>query len=74
MILIISKKPLLLSSGSLLRYHRLSRRRRRRWAGKLAREKIPKMKSTHVQTHARNLVTIVGAVEEHWTSQHWDMA
>jgi hypothetical protein len=73
-ILIISKKPLLLSSGSLLRDHRLGRSRRRRWAGKLTREKISKMKPTHVQTHARNLVTIVGAVEEHRTSQHWDRA
>jgi hypothetical protein len=46
-----------------------------RWqAGKLANEKIPETKSTHVQTHARNLVTIVGAIEEHRTSQHWDMA
>jgi hypothetical protein len=71
-ILIISKKPLLLSSGSLLRDHRLSRSQRRRRAGKLAREKIPKTKSTHVQTHVRNPVTIVGAVEEHRTSQHWD--
>jgi hypothetical protein len=69
-ILIISKKTFLLSSGSLLRDHRLSRNRRRRLAGKLTREKIPKMKSTHVQMHARNPVTIVGAVEEHQTSQH----
>jgi hypothetical protein len=64
-ILIISKKPLILSSGSLLRDHRLSRRRR---AGKLTHEKIPKTKSTHVQAHVRNPVTIVGAVEEHRTS------
>jgi hypothetical protein len=70
-ILIISKKLLLLlSSGSLLRDHRLSRSRRRRQAGKLTREKIPKTKSTHVQTHARNPVTIVGVVKEHRTSQH----
>jgi hypothetical protein len=47
-ILIISKKVLLLSSDSLLRDHRLSRSQRRRRAGKLAREKIPKTKSTHV--------------------------
>jgi hypothetical protein len=40
----------------------------------LAREKIPKTKSTHVQTHARNPVTIVGAIEEHRASQHWDRA
>jgi hypothetical protein len=68
--LIISKKLLLLSSDSLLRDHMLSRSRRTRRAGKLAREKIPKMKSTHV----RNSVTIVHAIEEHQTSQHWDMA
>jgi hypothetical protein len=74
MILIISKKLLLLSSGSLLRDHRLSRSRRRRQAGKLTHEKIPNMKSTHVQTHARNPVTIVDAVEEHRTSQYWDGA
>jgi hypothetical protein len=73
-ILIISKKLLLLSSGSLLRDHRLSRSRRRWRAGMLAREKIPKTKSTHVQTHARNPVTIVGAIEEHRASQHWDRA
>jgi hypothetical protein len=73
-ILIISKKPLLLSSGSLFRDHRLNMSQRRRRAGKLAREKIPKMKSTHVQTHARNPVMIVGAVEEHRASQHWDNA
>jgi hypothetical protein len=30
------------------------------------------MKSTHVQTHARNPVTIVGAIEKHRTSQHSD--
>jgi hypothetical protein len=68
-ILIISKK-LLLNSGSLLRDHRLSRSQRRRRAGKLAREKIPKMKSTYVQMHTRNPVTIVGAIKEHRTSQH----
>jgi hypothetical protein len=73
-ILIISKKSLLLSSSSLLRDHKLSRSRRRRRAGKLVREKIPKMKFMHVQTHARNPVTIVDAVEEHRTSQHWDRA
>jgi hypothetical protein len=71
-ILTISKKLLLLSTSSLLRDHRLSRSRRRRRAGKLAREKIPKAKSTHVQTHARNPDMIVGAIEEHRTSQHWD--
>jgi hypothetical protein len=71
MILIISKKFLLLISSSLLRDHRPSRSQRRWLAGKLAREKIPKMKSTHVQTYERNPVTIVGAVEEHRTSQHW---
>jgi hypothetical protein len=70
-ILIISKNLLLLSSGSFLRNHKLSRSRRRRRAGKLAREKILKTKSTHVQMHARNPVTIVGAVEEHRTSKHW---
>jgi hypothetical protein len=64
-ILIISKKLLLLSSGSLLRDHRLSRSRRRWRAGKLAREKIPKTKCTHVQMHVRNPVTIVGVIEEH---------
>jgi hypothetical protein len=73
-ILIISKKPLFLSSGSLLRDHKLSRNRRRQRAGKLTREKIPKTKSTHVQTHVRNSVMIVGAVEEYRTSQHWDRA
>jgi hypothetical protein len=72
-ILIISKKPLL-NSGSLLRDHRQSKSRRRWRAGKLAREKIPKTKFTHVQTHARNPVMIVGAVEEHRTSQHRDRA
>jgi hypothetical protein len=74
MILIINKKLLLLCSGSLLRDHRLSRSRRRRQAEKLACEKIPKTKSTHVQMHARNPVMVVGAVEEHRTSQHWDRA
>jgi hypothetical protein len=73
-ILIISKKSLLLSSGSVLRDHRLSRSRRRWRARKLTREKILKTKSTHVQAHARNPVMIVGVVEEHWTSQHWDRA
>jgi hypothetical protein len=69
-ILIISKKLLLLNSGCLLRDHMLSRCRRRRRGGKLVREKIPKSKSTHVQTHARNPITIVGAIEKHRTSQH----
>jgi hypothetical protein len=69
-ILIISKNLLLLSSGSLLWDHRLSRSWRRRRAGKLDREKISKTKSTHVQTYVRNPIMIVGAVEEHWTSQH----
>jgi hypothetical protein len=73
-ILIISKKLLLLSGGSLLRDHKLSRSQRRWRAGKLTREKIPKTKSTHVQMHARNPVTIVGVIEEYWTSQHWDRA
>jgi hypothetical protein len=73
-IIIISKKLLLLSSDSLLWDHRLSRSRRRRRAGKLTREKILKTKSTHVQMHVRNPVTIVGAIEEHRTSQHWDRA
>jgi hypothetical protein len=73
-ILIISKKLLFLSSGSLLRDHKLSRRRRRRRAGKLAREKIPETKSTHVQTHARNPVMIVGAIKKHRTSQDRDRA
>jgi hypothetical protein len=62
-ILIISKKLLLLSSGILLRDHRLSRSRRRRQVGKLALEKIPEMKSTHVQTHVRNPVRIVDAIK-----------
>jgi hypothetical protein len=69
-ILIISKKLLLLSSGSLLCDNRLSRSRRRRRAGKLTREKISETKSTRVQTHARNPVTIIGAIEEQCTSQH----
>jgi hypothetical protein len=43
---------------------------RRQREGKLAREKIPKSKSVHVQTYARNPVTIVGAIEKHRTSQH----
>jgi hypothetical protein len=67
-ILIISKKLLFLSSGSLLRDHRLSRSRRRWRARKLAREKILEMKSTHVQTYARNTITIVGAIKKHRTS------
>jgi hypothetical protein len=46
----------------------------RRRAGKLTREEIPKSKSAHVQTHARNPVTIVGVIEKHRTSQHWDRA
>jgi hypothetical protein len=70
-ILIISKKLLLLSSGSLLCDNRLSRSRRRRRAGtKSTREKISETKSTRVQTHARNPVTIIGAIEEQCTSQH----
>jgi hypothetical protein len=32
------------------------------------------MKFMHVQMHARNQVMIVGAVEEHQASQHWDKA
>jgi hypothetical protein len=74
MIIIISKKLLLLSSGSLLRDHRPSRHRRRRQAGNLTREKIPETKSTHVQTHARNPVMIIGAIKNHRTSQNWDNA
>jgi hypothetical protein len=74
MIIIICNKSLLLSSSSLLRVHRLRRSRRRRRAGHLAREKLSKMKSTHVQTYTRNPFTIVGAIEKHWTSQHWDRA
>jgi hypothetical protein len=34
-----------------------------RQAWKLAREKIQKSKTTHVETHARNPVTIVGAMK-----------
>jgi hypothetical protein len=60
--LIISKKLHLLNSGSLLWDHRLSRSRRRWRTGKLACEKIPKTKSTHVQMYARNPVMIVGAI------------
>jgi hypothetical protein len=71
-IITICKKSFLLSSSSLLCDHRLSMRRRRRQAGKLAREEIPKSKSAHVQTHARNPVTIVGGIEKHHASQHWD--
>jgi hypothetical protein len=39
-------------------------------AGKLTCEKIPKAKTTHMLTHARNSVTIVGVIEKHRTSQH----
>jgi hypothetical protein len=74
MIIIIYNKHLLLSSSSLLRDHRLSRSRRRRQAGKLACEKLPKVKTAHVQMYVRNPVTIVGVIEEHQTSQHWDRA
>jgi hypothetical protein len=67
-IIIIYNKSLLLSSSSLLRDHRLSRCRRRRRAGKLIREKILKSKSAYLQTHVRNPVTIVGAIEKYRTS------
>jgi hypothetical protein len=45
-----------------------------RRAHELAREKIPKPKTTHVQTYARDSITIVGAIEKHRTSQDWDGA
>jgi hypothetical protein len=48
MILIICNKHILLSSSSLLRDHRLNMSQRRRRAGKLAHEELPKSKSTHV--------------------------
>jgi hypothetical protein len=68
MILIISKKLLLLSSYSLLCNHWLSMSQKTRRAWKLALEKIPKLEATHVQTHARDPITIVGAIEKHRTS------
>jgi hypothetical protein len=74
MIIIISNKHLLLSSSSLLQDHRLSMCRRRRQVGKLACEELPKSKSMHVQTYARNPVMIVGAIGKHQTSQHRDRA
>jgi hypothetical protein len=40
----------------------------------LVRETLPKLKIRHVQTHVRDPVTIVGVIEKHLTSQHWDMA
>jgi hypothetical protein len=74
MIIIIYNKSLLLNSNSLLRDHRLRRSRRRQQIGQLACEELPKMKSTYVQTHVRNPITIVDAIENHWASQYWDMA
>jgi hypothetical protein len=41
---------------------------------RLPSEELPKMKSTYVQTHVRNPITIVDAIENHWASQYWDMA
>jgi hypothetical protein len=70
MVIIICKKFLLRIIYSLLQNHKLSRSRGRRQAEKLAREKLPKTKTTH----ARDPVTIVGAIEKHQTSQHWNMA
>jgi hypothetical protein len=72
-IIIICNKCLL-NSNSLLQDHRPSRSRRRRWAGKLAHEEVPKSKSVHVQTHVRNPVIIVDAIKKHHTSQHLYMA
>jgi hypothetical protein len=46
----------------------------RRRAGKLTREKIPQSKTTYVQTRARDQVAIVGVIEKHRSSQHWDEA
>jgi hypothetical protein len=43
-------------------------------AGTEAREELLKLKSTYVQAHVRNTVTIVGVIEKHQISQHWDMA
>jgi hypothetical protein len=60
-ILIICNKHVLLNSNSLLRDHKLNRSRRRRLTGKLTCEELPKLKSAHVQTHARNPFMIVGA-------------
>jgi hypothetical protein len=34
------------------------------WTGKLGREKLPNSKIAHVQKHARDSVTIVGAIEK----------
>jgi hypothetical protein len=72
MIIIICNKHLLLNSHSLLRNHRLSRSGRRSRAEKLAREKISQLKTVHMQTYARDSVTIVGAIKKHRKSQHWD--
>jgi hypothetical protein len=36
----------------------------------LTSEKLPKAKTTQVQTYAGDLVTIVDVVENHQTSQH----
>jgi hypothetical protein len=69
MIIIISKKHLLLKSSGLLTNHRLSRSKRRWRAGKLVNEKIPQTMIVHVQTHVRDPVLIVGAIKKHWTSQ-----
>jgi hypothetical protein len=73
-IIIINKEHLLLTSTSLLRNHWLSRSQRRWQTGKLFSEKIPQSKTAHVPTHLRNTVMIVGAIEKHQTSQHWDGA
>jgi hypothetical protein len=45
-----------------------------RWAWKLTCKKILKLKTTHVQTHARDPVMIVGSIEKHQTAQDWDGA
>jgi hypothetical protein len=44
----------------------------RRRTGKLTREKIPQSKTTYVKTRARDPVVIVGVIEKHCSSQHWD--
>jgi hypothetical protein len=38
----------------------------------LVREKLLKSKNVYVETHVRNAVTIVEAIEKHQTSQHGD--
>jgi hypothetical protein len=73
-IIIICNKHLLLNSSNLLWDHMLSRSWRRRQVGKLAHEELPKIKTMHVQTYVRNSVMVVGAIEKHQTSQHWDRA